>query len=205
MNETTYQHGKPKYVVGNLFELIPNHGPETQTPPVVIPHICNDLGGWGSGFVVPLGKLYPEAEAAYRRWHSHRFDSSAGPWSNYFELGNVQIVICDTTTIPGVAVTPGMSDSTTRKQAIVANMIAQHGTVTRPMDDDPNRPPVRYTALAACMSKVANYIAHLPQGTAIHAPKFGAGLAGGNWDLIEELIREEWLDRGIPVTIYSLD
>jgi hypothetical protein len=171
MNETTYQHGKPKYVVGNLFELIPNHGPETQTPPVVIPHICNDLGGWGSGFVVPLGKLYPEAEAAYRRWHSHRFDSSAGPWSN----------------------------------SIVANMIAQHGTVTRPMDDDPNRPPVRYTALAACMSKVANYIAHLPQGTAIHAPKFGAGLAGGNWDLIEELIREEWLDRGIPVTIYSLD
>jgi len=194
MNETTYQHGKPKYVVGNLFGLMPDHGPETQTPPVVIPHICNDLGGWGSGFVVPLAKIYPEAEYRYRQWHSHRFDSSAGPWSNYFELGNVQIVICGGTLADG-----------TRKQAIIANMIAQHGTVTRPMDDDPNRPPVRYTALASCMSKVADYITHLPQGTSIHAPKFGAGLAGGNWDFIEELIREEWLDRGIPVTIYSLD
>jgi hypothetical protein len=195
MNETTYQHGKPKYVVGDLFGLMPNHGPETQTPPVVIPHICNDLGGWGSGFVVPLGKLYPEAEAAYRRWHNRRFDSSAGPWSNYFELGNVQIVHCDTNT----------AKDTVRKQAIVANMIAQHGTITRKMDSDPNRPPVRYTALASCMSKVADYIAHLPQGTSIHAPKFGAGLAGGNWDFIEELIREQWIDRGIPVTIYSLE
>jgi hypothetical protein len=203
MNET-YQYGKPKYVVGDLFGLMPNYGPETQTP--LIPHICNDLGGWGSGFVVPLGKRYPEAEAAYRKWHRERLDPLVAlNVPNYFELGKVQIIPCNTTTIPGVADIPGVTDSTTRKQATVVNMIAQHGTVTRPMDRDPNRPPVRYTALASCMSKVADYITHLPQGTSIHAPKFGAGLAGGNWDFIEELIRELWIDRGIPVTIYSLD
>jgi len=93
----------------------------------------------------------------------------------------------------------------TRKAATIINMIAQHGTISRSMDDDPDRPPVRYGALASCLRKVADYVTHLPQGTQIHAPKFGAGLAGGNWDFIEELIREEWLDMGIPVTIYSLE
>ena len=194
----------PRYIVGDLFRLMPNHGPETQTPPVVIPHICNDLGGWGSGFVVPLGKRYPEAERAYREWHENKFCHPTIQSPNYFELGNIQIVTC-----PAVIGKPDPGDGgrpvSQRKAATVINMIAQHGTITRPMDDDPERPPVRYGALAACMRKVAGYVVRLPQGTSIHAPKFGAGLAGGNWDFIEELIREEWLDRGIPVTIYSLD
>ena len=30
--------------------------------PGVIAHICNDLGQWGKGFVLPLGKRYPDAE-----------------------------------------------------------------------------------------------------------------------------------------------
>lgn len=33
--------------------------------PCVIAHICNDVGMWGAGFVVPLGKRYPAARAAY--------------------------------------------------------------------------------------------------------------------------------------------
>lgn len=35
--------------------------------PVVIAHVVNDEGGWGAGFVVPLGRRYPAAERAYRR------------------------------------------------------------------------------------------------------------------------------------------
>lgn len=34
----------------------------------IIAHVCNNQGGWGAGFVVALGRRYPEAEAAYRRW-----------------------------------------------------------------------------------------------------------------------------------------
>jgi hypothetical protein len=33
---------------------------------------------------------------------------------------------------------------------------------------------------------------------------FGAGLAGGNWTQIEEMIRQKWIDAGLPVTIYYL-
>jgi hypothetical protein len=34
---------------------------------VVIMHCCNNIGLWGAGFVVPLGKRYPEAKAAFLR------------------------------------------------------------------------------------------------------------------------------------------
>lgn len=32
----------------------------------IIVHCCNDIGGWGAGFVVALSKRWPEPEATYR-------------------------------------------------------------------------------------------------------------------------------------------
>jgi hypothetical protein len=32
----------------------------------------------------------------------------------------------------------------------------------------------------------------------------GAGLAGGDWSVIEKMIQEELCDWGIPVTVYDL-
>lgn len=69
--------------------------------PKIIAHICNDLGGWGKGFVVAVSRRWPEPEREYRRWHRDR----AG---NDFGLGAVQLV----------SVRPG---------TWVANMIGQHG------------------------------------------------------------------------------
>ncbi|WP_335932921.1 macro domain-containing protein [Streptomyces sp. PTD5-9] len=51
----------------------------------LIAHVCNDLGGWGKGFVLALSRRWPEPEAAYRRWHRER----AG---NDFGLGAAQFV-----------------------------------------------------------------------------------------------------------------
>ncbi|MEU0840638.1 Appr-1-p processing protein [Streptomyces sp. NPDC005962] len=51
----------------------------------ILAHVCNDLGGWGKGFVLTLSRRWPEPEAAYRRWHRER----AG---NDFGLGAVQFV-----------------------------------------------------------------------------------------------------------------
>ena len=51
----------------------------------LIAHVCNDLGGWGKGFVLAISRRWPEPEAAYRRWHRER----AG---NDFGLGAVQYV-----------------------------------------------------------------------------------------------------------------
>lgn len=49
----------------------------------MIIHICNDVGGWGKGFVTAISKRWKSPEAAYRKW----FKSGEG-----FELGEVQFV-----------------------------------------------------------------------------------------------------------------
>lgn len=51
----------------------------------IIVHICNNLGGWGKGFVLAISKRWKAPEEAYRTWHRNRA-------KNDFELGNIQIV-----------------------------------------------------------------------------------------------------------------
>jgi O-acetyl-ADP-ribose deacetylase (regulator of RNase III) len=77
----------------------------------------------------------------------------------------------------------------------VANMIAQHGV--RPTAAGP---PIRYDALEQCLDTVAS------RATAVHAsvhmPRIGAGLAGGDWERIENTIRVALVERGLQVTVY---
>ncbi|MFF1325041.1 macro domain-containing protein [Streptomyces chartreusis] len=51
----------------------------------VIAHVCNDIGGWGKGFVLAISRRWPEPEKSYRAWHRERA-------SNDFGLGAVQFV-----------------------------------------------------------------------------------------------------------------
>jgi O-acetyl-ADP-ribose deacetylase (regulator of RNase III) len=67
----------------------------------MICHICNDIGGWGKGFVLAISKRWAQPEAAYREWHKARAD-------NDFALGAVQFVKVE-------------------PYIWVANMVAQHG------------------------------------------------------------------------------
>jgi O-acetyl-ADP-ribose deacetylase (regulator of RNase III) len=67
--------------------------------PKIIAHICNDIGGWGKGFVLALSKKWAEPEIAYRKWYKERKN---------FGLGEIQLI----------AVTEYIS---------VCNMIGQRG------------------------------------------------------------------------------
>ena len=53
--------------------------------PRVIVHVCNDVGGWGAGFVLALSRRWQAPEARYRDWHRHGADPP-------FALGAVQLV-----------------------------------------------------------------------------------------------------------------
>ncbi|KEG38723.1 macro domain-containing protein [Streptomyces althioticus] len=70
----------------------------------IIAHVCNDIGGWGKGFVLALSRRWPEPEAAYRAWHRDRA-------ANDFGLGAVQLVHAE-------------------RYVWVANMIGQRGVRT---------------------------------------------------------------------------
>ncbi len=49
----------------------------------IIVHICNDIGGWGKGFVMAISKRWPQPENAYRTWFKEQAN---------FELGQIQLV-----------------------------------------------------------------------------------------------------------------
>lgn len=49
----------------------------------IVVHICNDIGGWGKGFVMAISKRWKQPEAAYREWYKS---------NDNFELGVVQFV-----------------------------------------------------------------------------------------------------------------
>lgn len=104
----------------------------------VIAHVCNDLGGWGKGFVLAVSRRWPEPEAAYRRWHRERA-------KNDFGLGAVQLV----------QVAP---------YTWVANMIGQHGMRTG-SKGVPVRYEAIDTALAALADKAVELGAsvHMPR------------------------------------------
>lgn len=56
--------------------------PDTSRNKVIV-HVCNDIGGWGKGFVMAISKRWPQPEAHYRAWHRS---------NDRFSLGEVQFV-----------------------------------------------------------------------------------------------------------------
>lgn len=143
-----------------------------------IVHICNDLGAWGSGFVLALSKQWPEPEIEYRAWHRNG-NNGWGP----FRLGRIQSVQVELDTK-------------------VINMIAQNGIGTK------NGPPIRYKYLEECLERVADMCLTLGDDNikySVHMPRIGCGLAGGTWDMIEPIIQRILIKSGIPVTVYDLE
>jgi O-acetyl-ADP-ribose deacetylase (regulator of RNase III) len=69
--------------------------------PRIIVHVCNDVGGWGAGFVLAISRRWPQPEAEFRRWYRERE-------RNDFALGAVQLVPVEPT-------------------LWVANLVGQHG------------------------------------------------------------------------------
>jgi len=59
--------------------------------------------------------------------------------------------------------------------------------------------PVDYEAITLCMRKM-NYIF---AGKHIGLPKIGCGLAGGNWDIIKEIIQEELQNCDVTIVNYK--
>ena len=136
----------------------------------IIAHVCNDLGGWGRGFVLAISKRWREPEREYRNWYRHRTE-------NDFGLGAVQFVAVE-------------------EYIWIANMIGQRG-----MKTGSQGPPVRYTAIATCLTLVAAKAQEL--SASVHMPRIGCGLAGGKWEQVEPLIQTTLCAANVAVYVYD--
>ena len=142
--------------------------------PMII-HVSNSVGGWGRGFVLALSKVDPTPEWLFRQCWSRKRNH---------QLGDVQFGAF----IP---------ESEPSRRYWFANMVAQEGVGQK------NGPPIRYQALETCLEKVAAACKRL-ENVEVHAPRFGCGLAGGDWQGVEPLIIKTLCNRDIPVYIYDL-
>lgn len=104
----------------------------------IIVHICNDLGGWGKGFVLAVSRKWSEPEKAYREWHKNRLE-------NDFGLGATQIIQVS-------------------EDLFVGNMIAQEG-LKRTNNKAPIRYEAVRTCLATIgiEAKKINASIHMPR------------------------------------------
>lgn len=165
-------------IYGDLFDHITkvvkagNNGSS-----VIVPHVCNNINSFGAGFAAAVSDHYPIVKENYHLLGSSFLKNN---------LGYVQFIEV-------------FKDSQYEHKLIFANMIAQNGTIHKQ-----NPRPLNYLYLTKCMQSVAKYINQQfdsENRVQIHAPKFGSGLAGGNWSFIEELIHDIWTN--IPTFIYS--
>ena len=79
----------------------------------------------------------------------------------------------------------------------VANIIGQSGIRSKS-----NPTPIRYDAIRAGLARVRELaLAHV---ASVHLPPIGAGLAGGDWQIISTIIEEELCSHGVNVTVYDL-
>lgn len=95
-----------------------------------------------------------------------------------FKLGNVSLIQVDS-------------------EIFVFQMIAQDG-----IKSSPSTTLLKYDALRNCLQKLANIA--LEMNATVHMPLIGAGQARGNWALIEGIIEEEVVLKGVDVTVYLL-
>ena len=140
---------------------------------IVIPHVCNNVGLFGAGFASAVRKNFPTVAANFELLGKKT------------KLGYVQYISV-------------MKDKKYDHELIVANMIAQNGIMS-----PNNSRPINYEALVKCMVDIRNHIKNLnKEKIEIHCPKFGSGLAGGDWGFIENLIEDIWRD--YTVLVYKI-
>ena len=185
----TPKREKPRqvqYVEGDLIATVPDKLTVGEAETIFVPHVCNDAGVWGAGFVVPLAQKWPATREEYiKAFQNKKIARGTDHGQDVlkvapFKLGETQIVEA----VPG--------------RVFVCNMIAQ-------VAPGSERVPLKMDALEKCMGQVAEVVlADAQDFPVICAPLFGAGLAGGKWEEIESLISTYWLSAGIPVTVYYM-
>jgi hypothetical protein len=140
---------------------------------IIIPHVVNNSGSFNSGFAAAVEKYYPIVKANY-------------DLMTLYKLGDNQFI---------------KIDAGNKRNIVVVNMIAQNSNTKKKL-----RRQLNYFSLVKCMAGVNHYIKNNysefdANKFEIHAPKFGCGTSGGNWNFISDLIEDIW--GGYSVCVYS--
>jgi len=134
-----------------------------------IVHCVNNIGRWGAGFVVALSKRFT---TDFVTPHG-RYFTPEQVYHNLFD----EALLSDLGDIQWVPVSEDLA---------VINLVGQDGVAS-----SDNRHPIRYDAIRDGFAKIEAQFLYPSTSAALHLPRIGAGLAGGEWSKIEEIINDE--------------
>lgn len=140
----------------------------------IIAHGCNCSGGFGSGIAGLIAKKYPIVKENYLK----KYWSVSG-WA----LGDIQF---------------NRVNTSFNEYKIIINCATQfyYGREAKY-----GKVYVSYEAIEIIMNKLYNYSKE--NNLKIAIPKIGAGLAGGDWKVIEKIINDIFID--IDIFCYYID
>jgi hypothetical protein len=147
---------------------------------IIVPHVCNNIDLFGAGFASDVATNYPIVKENYHLLGKNFLKANLG-YSQFVQVSE---------------------NKTYKHKLYIVNMIAQNG-----IKSHNNTRPLNYFALAKSMSKISQHITmntgflNKTEKVEIHCPKFGSGLAGGDWDFITDLIEDIW--GKFFVTVYN--
>lgn len=124
----------------------------------LIVHGVNCQRAMGSGFAKQIREKYPDAFEKYIDWCAHQLYYKGNQPQSW--LGKVQFV---RNTFP-----------------TIANCFTQYSY------GRDGKKYVSYDAIDSCLIKVASFAKE--NDLEVHMPQIGAGLGGGNWSVINEII-----------------
>ena len=174
-----------KYIIvnDNIFDNIKKRvTSDNNGATIFVPHVCNNVDLFGAGFAAAIADVYPQIKQDYHLLGKSYLKSRAN-------FGKAQILKV-------------YENPKYKHKLYFVNMIAQNGTKRY---DNPR--PLNYAALVRSMREISDYIQfntgfiNNQEKIEIHCPKFGSGLAGGNWEFIKDLIEDIW--GRYFVTIYN--
>lgn len=153
--------------------------------PFWLMHGCNNLGAWGAGFVLALNDTFGTDKNSpvdcYDRW----FESS----NTIPTLGDIQMVKVN-------------------KNDYVINMITQKGCGPLSIGKNETMIPFKYEAFTECLYRVRSNLKEYMQKTrncpTLISPRIGCGLAMGDWEEVEKIIRGVFGDLGITWIVFDL-
>jgi len=151
----------------------------------VIAHGCNCHSTMGAGIAPQMAKAFGCDRFSMELWGS-----------DVNKLGNIdyQTVVLGENAIWSLE---DYKNNRNEPELTVVNAYTQFNYGRNHTDGDAK--PLSYEALTLCMKKMNVLFA----GKHIGLPKIGAGLAGGDWDLIKAIIQRELRDCRVTVVNYK--
>lgn len=156
-------------------------GDVTKAPEKIIAHGCNAQGVMGSGVAKAIKEAFPRAYSFYRTQY------------DLYGLKLGQVVWSSITfNTPYEIIRKGAPNY----YKLIANCITQENY------GRDGKVYCSYDAIRECMKKI-NDVCIAQEIPSVAMPKIGAGLAGGDWQIISKIIEEEFSD-SIEVVVYTL-